>query len=254
MSQHCCESKRCFIVKETLSQGFFSYCQSWHWIRGLHSRQVTYPWAMVSALKALTALRPASTMHRASSLLKQWNDIIHKSPYDILTIAVLSDCLHFLSTAVIKHRGQKQPKGERADGSLQFQVIIHCFGGMSRQELQAGSYITSMIKSREILRHTSALGCLLCSAQHSTLTQSILPALEMALPTVCRVFLRQLSLLRQCPNNMPTGQPSVNNPTLRLSLLRCAKLAIETITGDDKRKIIYVYFIYATYPFISQIT
>lgn len=112
-----------------------------------------------------SALIPASTMHRASSLPEQWNDIIHKSPYDILTISVLSDCLHFLSTAVIKHPGQKLHKGKRADCSSPFHVTIHCFGGKSRQELQAASPITSMIKSREELMHTAHLVACLCSAQ-----------------------------------------------------------------------------------------
>lgn len=189
------------------------------------------------------ALKPAIAMHHVSSLLQQWNDIIHESSYDILTISVLSDCLHFLSTTVIKHPGQKQPKGEGADCSLQFQVTIHCFGGMSRQELQAASHITSMIKSRDKLMHTSSLGCLLVLSSVPPLSNSpIPPALGMARPTVCRVFLHQLSLLRQCPNNMLTGQPSVNNPTLRLSLLDCVKLAIETITGDDKRRLFLCIF------------
>lgn len=166
-----------------------------------------------------SALKPASTMHRPSSLLQQWNDIIHKSPCGILTISVLSDCLHFLSTTVIKHPGQKLLRGERADGSSQFHVIIHCFGGKSRQELQAASPITSVIKSREKLMHTSSLGCLHVLSSVPPLSLSPMPpALGMAPPTVCRVFLHQLSSLRQCPNNMPTGQPSVNNPTLRPSL------------------------------------
>lgn len=110
--------------------------------------------------------------------------------------------------------------------------------------------------------HTSSLGCLLVLSSVPPLSHSpIPPALGMALPTVCRVFLHQLSLLRQCPNSMPTGQPSVNNPTLRLSLLGRVKMAMETVAGDDKRKIISVYFfIYIQHiplfhkPLSSQVT